>query len=83
MVDGWIEERKDYVPGRFPDVSRTGQWGDVGHYTQLIWSKTTSVGCAIATGADDDVLVCRYSPPGNFVGEFVVPTPIRNRVRSR
>lgn len=24
MVAGWIDEKKDFVPGKFPDVSRTG-----------------------------------------------------------
>ncbi|WP_197707084.1 CAP domain-containing protein [Calothrix sp. NIES-3974] len=27
----------------------TGNWVDVGHYTQIIWRNTTEVGCAIAT----------------------------------
>ena len=31
----------------FPDVSRTGRWSDVAHYTQVIWRGTTHVGCAI------------------------------------
>jgi uncharacterized protein YkwD len=70
MVGGWIAEKKDYKPGRFPDVSRTGQWADVGHYTQLIWGRTTAVGCAIRANATDEYLVCRYSPPGNWIGEF-------------
>lgn len=68
MVQGWIDERRLFVPGRFPDVSRTGRYGDVGHYTQMIWSRTTQVGCALASNRRSDYLVCRYSPAGNFVG---------------
>ncbi len=60
MVGDWIEEKADYRPGRFPDISRTGKWSDVGHYTQIIWRNTREVGCAVATDAEFDYLVCRY-----------------------
>ena len=69
MVDGWIEERQYYRPGLFPRVTTTSDWSDVGHYTQLIWRNTTHVGCALASGGGNDVLVCRYSPSGNWDGE--------------
>ena len=69
MVGAWGDEEKYFAYGTFPDVSTTGNWHDVGHYTQLVWRDTTSVGCAIATGHGSDVLVCRYAPPGNFVGQ--------------
>lgn len=70
MVALWIEERALFKNGKFPDVSTSGKWEDVGHYTQLIWHGTTHVGCALAANDEDDVLVCRYSPPGNWVGDF-------------
>lgn len=69
MVDAWAREKRDFKPGVFPDNSVTGQVGDVGHYTQLMWRDTRQVGCALATGAREDVLVCRYSSAGNWVGE--------------
>lgn len=71
MVESWGEERQYFIGGTFPDVSSTGDWSDVGHYTQMVWRETTSVGCAIATAEGNNILVCRYSPPGNFVGEPV------------
>jgi hypothetical protein len=53
-------------------VSRTGRWNDVAHYTQVVWSRTTHVGCAIHSAARWDFLICRYSPPGNIDGRRVV-----------
>jgi hypothetical protein len=69
MVGLWIDEKKDYKPGVFPANSRTGELEDVGHYTQLIWRTTHQVGCAVARGARDDFLVCRYAEGGNVIGE--------------
>lgn len=68
MANGWIDEDRFFKPGFFPDNSNTGNWGDVGHYTQVIWPTTTHVGCAVASNKQDDYLVCRYSPGGNIVG---------------
>ena len=65
MVAPWMAERRFYKPGAFPDVSKTGRVGDVGHYTQAVWRDTTRMGCGIASGLGRDVLVCRYNPPGN------------------
>lgn len=71
MVRLWAEERRFYRAGVVPDISTTGRWQDVGHYTQMVWRRTSQVGCALASSARDDYLVCRYSPPGNVVGRRV------------
>ena len=71
MVRGWAAERGDFVPGVFPAVSRSGNWARVGHYTQMVWPTTTRVGCAVASNASNDYLVCRYSPAGNIDGRPV------------
>ena len=68
MVGHWVAEKKDVVDLPVPSSSRTGRFGDVGHYTQIVWRATTEVGCALASNATDDYVVCRYSPPGNIVG---------------
>jgi hypothetical protein len=70
MVAMWASERRNFVRGVFPHVSRTGNWLDVSHYSQLIWPATTRVGCALVRGRMD-VLVCRYAPPGNIDGRWV------------
>ena len=71
MLDSWGEEKQYFTNGIFPNVSPTHHWSDVGHYTQMIWSTTTQVGCGISTGSGFDFFVCRYSPPGNFRGQRV------------
>jgi hypothetical protein len=71
MAGGWAGEKSLFSPGTFPGVSRSGNWSDVGHYTQMIWKGTSRVGCALHTSRDWDFLVCRYSPPGNVVGQRV------------
>lgn len=69
MVSAWRREKRFYRPGMFPDNSVTGRVGDVGHYTQMVWRSSRTVGCAIAKGANEDILVCRYAEGGNVVGE--------------
>jgi hypothetical protein len=72
MVGGFVEEVRHFRAGPFPHVSKTGSWQDVGHYTQLIWRDSRQVGCAVARGKGHDILVCRYWPAGNVIGERVI-----------
>ncbi|GLR46648.1 CAP domain-containing protein [Sphingomonas astaxanthinifaciens] len=68
MVGAWVGERRWFRPGVFPAVSRTGNWADVGHYTQMISARSVRVGCAIRSTRSWSYLVCRYSPSGNVDG---------------
>jgi hypothetical protein len=74
MVGDWIAEKKVFRAGTFPNVSTTGNWADVGHYTQIIWADTDRVGCGLRSSGEDDYLVCRYAQAGNVMGEAVMPT---------
>ena len=68
MIGHLVDERRFYRPGRFPNVSRTGEWSHVAHYTQIVWPTSQRVGCATAYNRSHDYLVCRYWPAGNIVG---------------
>ncbi|XP_051192114.1 pathogenesis-related protein PRB1-3-like [Lolium perenne] len=65
-VKDWAAEGVDYsyaanacAPGR-----------DCGHYTQIVWRGTASVGCARVVCDDGGVFItCNYYPPGNVVGQ--------------
>jgi len=69
MVGLWTAEKRDFKPGVFPNNSRDGNIENVTHYTQLIWSQTGAVGCAIEPNGQEDILVCRYSQAGNILGQ--------------
>jgi hypothetical protein len=69
MVGMWVEEKRHFVARPIPYASKTGNFDDVGHYTQLMWRETGEVGCALTEGAENEILVCRYSTAGNVEGE--------------
>ena len=69
MIEMFLEERRYFRAAAFPDVSLTGNWNDVGHYSQIVWRDTREVGCAVDSGGGRDVLVCRYFPAGNVYGK--------------
>lgn len=76
MIANWASEKRMFRAGLFPNVSTTGNWADVGHYTQIVWPGSLRVGCGLRSSARDDYLVCRYAAPGNVVGE-AVPGPVK------
>lgn len=71
LMANWLREKSHFRAGVFPNVSDTGNWYDVGHYSQIIWPTTLYVGCGSARGARWDYFVCRYSPGGNKDGKPV------------
>lgn len=66
LVKVWGDEERLYSP-QSPLFSMS-----TGHFTQLVWKKTTRVGCAWRPCPVNQTrfLACQYSPPGNIQGEF-------------
>ncbi|KAK3091055.1 hypothetical protein FSP39_016799 [Pinctada imbricata] len=69
----WYNEKPLYRFGR-------GSCGRACHYTQMVWARTSRMGCAMSycdTLYDDNGQVhrnamyfaCFYSPPGNYIGQ--------------
>jgi pathogenesis-related protein 1 len=63
VVHDWASESLDY------DYASNRCYSQCGHYTQIVWRSTVEVGCAVARGGGREVWACRYSPPGNVVGQ--------------
>jgi uncharacterized protein YkwD len=59
----WAAEAKGY------DHRKNSCKGTCGHYTQMVWSATRTLGCGAARCGDGEVWVCNYDPPGNVVGQ--------------
>lgn len=77
-VTAWANEVQCYTYGPFMDgdacnMSCTSKmYSDgCGHYTQIVWRKSTQVGCGVSScvnskGFDEDIWICNYSPAGNI-----------------
>jgi len=76
-VDGWLAEEKSYnCPSGQCAASAI-----CGHWTQMAWANTGQIGCGKRRCAslekapgfvNSDILVCRYTPPGNYIGQRMV-----------
>jgi pathogenesis-related protein 1 len=62
VVGYWAAEARGY------GIRANTCSGVCGHYTQIVWSTTHAVGCAVATDRRREVWVCNYDPPGNVIG---------------
>jgi hypothetical protein len=70
-----------YNEGQFYNFNMPGLSQQTGHFTQVIWKASTSIGCgrAVCPGSNFPNVppsmnvgfwVCRYSPQGNIFGQF-------------
>jgi pathogenesis-related protein 1 len=73
-AEAWAAEAKNYAAGtQLPSASEIKNFHS-GHYTQMVWRKTTEIGVGkaeIKTGRfkGSFVIVADYNPPGNYIGE--------------
>lgn len=69
VVDRWASEKKFY----HGDILTDKNYHLFGHYTQIIWSSTTKIGCAVAISkSGKHYWVCLYSTAGNVLGQRAV-----------
>lgn len=65
VVAAWTGESASYDA-----ATHTCASGQVcGHYTQVVWSSTTKLGCGMASCGAQQVWVCNYDPRGNYAGQ--------------
>lgn len=64
-VDAWGNERAAYP------FDQPGFYQGTGHFTQLVWRNTTTVGCGKRLcGVQGWFLACEYWPRGNYAGAY-------------
>jgi pathogenesis-related protein 1 len=64
VVGAWASEVNDY-----DHRSNRCKGPKCGHYTQIVWRDTNTVGCGMSFSSFREVWVCEYSPPGNYAGQ--------------
>lgn len=76
-VNLWASEHECWTFGTFRGSEKcdtacyTAKGTDgCGHYTQIVWRKSTQVGCGLATcGSTNSIWICNYKVAGNFIGQ--------------
>lgn len=64
VATGWYSEVQQYDFGN-------GQFDfQTGHFTQVVWTSTTELGCGVSQCNGGEIWVCNYNPPGNMMGDF-------------
>ena len=71
VVGMWYDEVKHF------NFRRGGFSMKTGHFTQVVWRSTKTLGCGRVQCNGLDLWVCQYDPPGNVEGQYrenVLPT---------
>jgi pathogenesis-related protein 1 len=70
VVDRWAAEQKYFDHKVKTYIKGIGR--KHGHYSQIIWAKSTHIGAAVANcKGGGQIWVCNYDPPGNYIGQQV------------
>lgn len=67
VIEDWYDEIEMYKSGSIFELVPEAQ-----HYTQLIWAKTSQLGCGKTLFKENMVFVCFYSPAGNVGDEIFI-----------
>jgi len=75
MTSGNVGSGKDAVKAWYDEIhqynfNNQGFSSGTGHFTQVVWKNSTELGIAKASGRSGTFVVCNYSPPGNYQGQF-------------
>lgn len=78
-LESWFDEHKMFKYNQIESSDFDGSKSyQIGHYTQMVWSETVLVGCAVSKTKEGDwdnfLVVCNYGPAGNFMGEYPYKT---------
>lgn len=66
VVALWSDE-KPIFEAASDEAARNTCGGRCGHYTQMVWKDTQTLGCGMADQCG--LWVCNYDPPGNYLGQ--------------
>ncbi|KAF8731672.1 hypothetical protein HU200_015600 [Digitaria exilis] len=68
-VGAWVAEKQYYNHATNTCSAPSGK--SCGHYTQVVWRASVSIGCArvVCSNNGGVVIICNYSPPGNVIGQ--------------
>jgi len=82
-IDSWYSEVQYMTTSSWISSFPSSTPNVVGHYTQLVWGNTYTVGCGVASYKDTTwqgtypykiFMVCNYGPAGNFIGSPIYAT---------
>jgi len=63
-VESWGSEKKNYTGQALTKANVSA----IGHYTQMVWSVSSELGCAKVSCNNQFIVICHYSPVGNQLG---------------
>ena len=64
IVGAWYNETKLY------NFQNPGFQSGTGHFTQVVWKATTTIGVGVASSGGKNIVVVNYSPIGNVQGQY-------------
>ena len=72
----WFDEHYLYTYGELKP-SDFAKSKPIGHYTQMVWSNSTHIGCGVSQYAQNGytkfLVVCNYGPAGNYLDQTPYP----------